>query len=130
LNTPAILPDWPNPSTMIGGLMAAGITLATVSGNKLLFITTDRAAVFALVIIGFAMCVTGGSGRAIGAYGITHPITITGAALGILALLVTASVLFGFRLPLIADDRAAVYAIATIIVVKMVINFVFAWIVR
>src|SRR5687768_8448363 len=126
MNTGNILPNWPTLWTMIGALMA-GITLATAANIKLLFVTTDRAAVFALAIIGFVMCMTGGSGRAIGAYGATHPITITGAVLGILAMLVTASVLFGFRLPLLVDDRAAVYAIASIIFVKMVVNAAFAW---
>ena len=130
MNTQNLLPNWPTLWTLIGTLMAAGITLATVSGIKLLFITTDRAAVFALAIIGFVMCMTGGSGRVIGSYGITHPITITGAVLGILALLVTVSVLFSFRLPLIVDDRAAVYALAAIILVKLVVNAAFAWIVR
>lgn len=122
MNADSVVPAWPTIWTIVGAVFAGGITAATAAGIKLPLITSERAAVSALVIVGFLMCATGGSGRAIGNYGVTHPLSIVGGILGIVALVVGASMLFGFKLPLIADDRAAVYVMAGLILVKLVIN--------
>lgn len=130
MNTNVVAASWPSIWTVVGAVLALGITLATAVKANLPIISSERIAVFALIIVGFAMCAIGGSGRAIGSYGVTHPVTIIGAILGILVLLVGASVLFGFHLPLIADDRTAVFVVAGLILLKLVINGGFYFLTR
>ncbi|MCC7450056.1 MAG: hypothetical protein IT324_21745 [Anaerolineae bacterium] len=130
MNTPVVAASWPSIWTIVGTVLALGITVATAAGINLPVISSERIAVFALIIVGFVMCSIGGSGRAIGSYGITHPISIVGAILGLLVFLVGASVLFSFKLPLIADDRTAVFVVAGLIVIKLVINGGFYFLTR
>jgi hypothetical protein len=122
MTTSASLTPWPTIWTIVGVLLSLAITVSTAAGLKLPLITDDRLAVLALVIVGFAMCMAGGSARAIGGYGMTHPVTILGSLIGVLALLIGASVLFSFRLPLIADNRTALFVLAGIILLKVVMN--------
>jgi hypothetical protein len=110
--------------------LTIAITLLTAAGVKLPILSTERAAFFALVIIGFVMCMIGGSGRVIGSYGIGHPVTIIGAVIGIAVLVLGASILFGFRLPLVADDRTALFFVAGLIIVKVAINGIFTFVSR
>lgn len=104
------------------GIAAAILIFFVLSNRPLPLITTDRAALIALVIIGFAMCTVGGSGKAFTAYGMAHPITIIGSILGVLILLLAGARLVNVSLPLIVDDRAAFIAVAAIGVLKVVIN--------
>ena len=128
MNTTA--PAWPTLLTGIGVVLVAGLTLASSANIQLPVLTTDRAIFFALLVIGFVMCAIEGVGRAFNSYGMTSPISILGAIVGILALILAASVVFGFKLPLIADDRATVYAIGGIILIKLAINAIFALVVK
>jgi hypothetical protein len=108
------------------GIVAAILIFFVLSNRPLPLITNDRAALIALVIIGFAMCTVGGSGKAFAAYGWAHPITIIGSVLGVLILALVGARLVNLNLPLIVDDRAAFIAVAAIGVLKVLIN-VAAW---
>ncbi|MBI5671152.1 MAG: hypothetical protein HZC41_24410 [Chloroflexi bacterium] len=104
------------------GILAAILIFFVLTNRPLPLITSDRAALIALVVIGFAMCAIGGSGRAISTFGMTSPVTIIGSALGLLVLLVAGARLAGVNLPVIVDDRAAFVAVAVIGVVKVAVN--------
>jgi hypothetical protein len=120
--TGASFTPWPTIWTIVGVLLSLAITVSTAAGLKLPLITDDRLAVLALVVVGFAMCMTGGSARAIGGYGMTHPVSILGSITGVVALLIGASALFSFRLPLIADNRTVLFVMMGIIALKVVMN--------
>jgi hypothetical protein len=76
-------------------------------------------ALLALGLIGIAMCTLSGIGPTQSALGWTHPVTIIGSILGVLALLMVVLPLLGVQLPLIADTRSAVLALAVIMLVKV-----------
>jgi hypothetical protein len=65
-----------------------------------------------------AMCTLSGIGSVQSTLGWTHPLTIVGSILGVLALLVVVLPLLGVQLPMMADTRSAVLALAVIMLVK------------
>ncbi len=104
------------------GIIAAILIFFVLTNRPLPLIADDRAALIVLVIIGFAMCTVGGSGKAFSTYGWASPVTIIGSGLGVLVLLLAGARLLNISLPLIVDDRAAFVAVAVIGVVKVIIN--------
>ncbi len=104
------------------GILAVALVFLFVTGRPIPLISGDRAAFIALAVIGLAMCATGGIGTAVGQYGWTHPITIIGSLLGVLALGLVGATLVNIRLPFVPDDRAAFIALAAIGVVKVLVE--------
>ena len=105
--------------TLVLGLLAAGLVFLILTGRDVPIVGNGTGALLALGIIGIAMCSLGGIGPIQSQLGWTHPLTIIGSILGVLALLVVALPLFGARLPLVADTRSAVLALAVIMLVKV-----------
>ena len=120
-NTPASTPV-SNLLLAVLGIVAAVVIFFVLTNRPLPLLTTDRAALITLVILGFAMCTIGGSGKAFSTYGWNSPLTITGSILGVLVLLVLGARLLNISLPLIVDDRAAFVAVAVIGITKVGIN--------
>jgi hypothetical protein len=104
--------------TLVLGLLAAGLVLMVLTGRDIPIVGNGAGALLALGIIGIAMCALGGIGSVQPTLGWTHPLTIAGSILGVVALLVVALPLFGARLPLLADTRSAILALAVIMLVK------------
>ncbi len=105
--------------TLVLGLLAAGLVFMVLTGRDVPIVGNGAGALLALGIIGIAMCTLSGIGSVQSTLGWTHPLTIAGSILGVLALLVVALPLFGVRLPLIADTRSAVLALAVIMLAKV-----------
>jgi len=105
--------------TLVLGLLAAGLVFMVLTGRDVPIVGNGAGALLTLGIIGIAMCTLSGIGSVQSTLGWTHPLTIAGSILGVLALLVVALPLFGVRLPLIADTRSAVLALAVIILIKV-----------
>ena len=105
--------------TLVLGRLAAGLVFLVLTGRDVPIVGRGAGALLALGIIGIAMCTLGGIGPTQSALGWMHPLTIIGSILGMLALLVVALPLFGVQLPLIADTRSAVHALAVIMLVKV-----------
>jgi hypothetical protein len=102
-------------------LVCAGIAFASITGRTLPLITTPRAALIALLVVGMAACM-GGIGQ-VGASGRwASPLAILGYLLGIAILLLIASPFTGWKLPLIANETQAVLAVGLLMVVKFVIG--------
>lgn len=104
------------------GIIAAILIFFVLTNRPLPLIADDRAALIVLVIIGFAMCTVGGSGKAFSTYGWASPVTIIGSGLGVLVLLLAGARLLNISLPLIVDDRAAFVAVVVIGLAKVIIN--------
>ncbi len=111
------------------GLVSAGIVYATLAGKTLPLIAGPRAALIALLIVGMAMCM-GGIGQ-VGASGRwASPPAIAGHLLGVIILVVIASVFAGWKLPMIQNDTQAVIAVAVLMTIKYLIGtagFFFRW---
>jgi hypothetical protein len=105
--------------TLILGLLAASLVFMVLTGRDVPIVGSGAGAPLALGLIGIAMCTLSGIGSVQPTLGWTHPLTIVGSILGVLALLVVALPLLGVQLPLIADTRSAVLALAVIMLVKV-----------
>ncbi len=105
--------------TLVLGLVAAGLVFMVLTGRDVPIVGNGAGALLTLGIIGIAMCALSGIGSVQSTLGWTHPLTIAGSILGILAVLVVALPLFGVHLPLIADTRSAVLALAVIMLIKV-----------
>ena len=99
------------------GIVALLLVLAVLTGRRVPLVSGDRATFIALAVIGFGMCSIG-MGKIATGLGWTHPITIIGIALGALVLLLVIAMLAGWRVPFIADYRAAFIIVAVIGLVK------------
>jgi hypothetical protein len=105
---------------LILGIVCAVIVGAVLSGRQLPLISSPRAGLVALLVVGMAMCM-GGIGQ-VGASGRwASPLAILGYLLGSLILVVFVSALAGWKLPLVQTDTQAVTAIAALMVVKALI---------
>lgn len=84
----------------------------------------ERAAFWILFLVGMTMCALGplGQGAAVGWWNVRH---IAGYLLGVLALILAASVLFEFSLPLIGSARAAVLALGLLMALKVLIALLY-----
>jgi hypothetical protein len=105
--------------TLVLGLLAAGLVFMVLTGRDVPIVGNGAGALLALGVIGIAMCTLSGIGSVQGTLGWTHPLTIIGSILGVAALLVVVLPLLGVRLPVIADTRSAVLALAVIMLVKV-----------
>ncbi len=105
--------------TLVLSLLAVGLVFMLLTGRDVPIVGNGSGALLALGIIGMAMCTLSGIGTVQSTLGWTHPLTIAGSILGVAALLVVALPLLGVRLPLIADTRSAVLALAVIMLVKV-----------
>jgi hypothetical protein len=77
------------------GLVIAGIVWATMSNTPIPLLGSDRAALVAVVVLGFAMCVTSGLGSTATELP-TGPLSMVAAISGILTLVVLGAVIFGW----------------------------------
>lgn len=97
--------------------------VVTTGGNLTLpIISTDRAALIVLTIVGIAMCAVGGIGPSISQYGWSGPVTVIGSIVGILTFLMVLAVVLGFQVPLIANERMAFVLVAGVIIGKLLFN--------
>ncbi len=107
---------------LVLGLVCAGIIYATLTGRALPLISGPRAALIALLIVGMALCATGGIGQ-VGASGRwASPLAILGYLLGAAILVVIASVFAGWKLPLIVGENQAIVAVAVLMAAKYLIG--------
>ncbi|MBI3971919.1 MAG: hypothetical protein HY332_11570 [Chloroflexi bacterium] len=104
-------PSAPSPlAANLLGVIAAMLVLAVITNTSasVPLLSSDRAAFYALVLIGMAVCTMGGIGRAQASLGWTHPITLVGIVLGTLALLLIGMVLTG-RTAMLSPLRTVFY---------------------
>jgi hypothetical protein len=103
------------------GVMAALLVLATLTGRKVPFVSSDRAALIVLVVLGMAMCARGiGRVAAVGEW--AHPLSILGYLVGALILVIAVASLAGKPLPLISSIQQAILAVALLSAAKLVLS--------
>jgi uncharacterized membrane protein required for colicin V production len=105
--------------TLVLGVLAAGLVFLILTGRDVPIVGSGAGALLALGVIGIAMCTLSGIGSVQSTLNWTHPLTIIGSILGVAAVLVVVLPLLGVQLPLIADTRSAVLALAAIMLVKV-----------
>lgn len=108
-------------TTILLGILAAGLVFAVLTGRKVPLIASERAALIVLVVIGMAMC-TSGIGRVAAAGAWTHPLSITGYLLGALILVVAGAAILGRPLPMVPGVHQAIIAVSALGVAKLVVS--------
>jgi hypothetical protein len=102
--------------------LALVYVVATGGNLTLPIISTDRAALIVLTIVGVAMCAVGGIGPSVSKYGWSGPVTVIGSIVGVLTFLIVLAVILGVQLPLIANERAAFILVTGVIIGKLLFN--------
>ncbi len=114
---------------LVLGLVCAGIVYATLAGKTLPLISTPRAALIALLVIGMAACMGG-----IGQVGVSgrwfSPLAVIGYLLGAAILVVFIAAFANWKLPFVQNETQAVLLVAFLMGVKFLIgipSFFFRW---
>ena len=102
--------------------LAALLVFVVLTGRKVPLLTSNRAALLALVAIGMLMCSQGGIGRvaAIGAW--LHPFAILGYLLGAAIIVIGIAALFGKQIPPLTSYYQSFTAVAVIAALKLVLT--------
>ena len=111
-----------NPAVIVSGILAALLVFAVLTGRKVPLLSTDRAALLALVIIGMIMCTQGGIGRVSASGEWLHPLSIIGYLLGAIIILIGIAALFGKQIPPLTSYYQSFTAVAVIAAVKLVLT--------
>ena len=125
-----------------GVIVTLWLAWLALTNESVPIVGTARGALIAIAIIGMAACAVGGIGQA-PIIGWTHPITIFGIVVGVLALVLAGAGLFGWDalvrpaagvVPLGATiaattERLAIGLLAALIAVKWVVGIPLAWLV-
>lgn len=103
-------------------LLAAVIVYSVLSGKRVPFIGSDRAAFYVLFFVGFFMSMSAGFRDldSAGKWLLPDPLIRMLMRLGVLCVVVLVLVLFRVRFPMIATYRQAVISMAVLIGVKWI----------
>jgi hypothetical protein len=104
------------------GILAALLVFTVLTGRKVPLLSTDRAALLALVVIGMIMCTQGGIGRVTASHAWLHPFSILGYLLGAAIILIGLAALFGKNIPPLISYHQSFTAVALIAAVKLVLT--------
>jgi hypothetical protein len=104
------------------GILAALLVFAVLTGRKVPLLSTDRAALLALVVIGMIMCTQGGIGQVSASGAWLHPLSILGYLLGATIVLIGIAALFGKNIPPLTSFYQSFTAVAVIAAVKLVLT--------
>ncbi len=117
---PAVIPTPINPGVIVMGLLIIGVLIAAFSGKKVPLLSNLRFDLIVLIVLGMAMCTSGGIGRvaALNAWG--HPLAIVGYVLGAAILLAAGAVFLNVKLPFIANDQQALLLVAGLLGAKVI----------
>ena len=106
------------------GILAALLVFAVLTERKVPLLTTDRAALLALVVIGMIMCTQGGISRVAATGAWLHPFTILGYLLGAAILVIGIAALLGKNIPPLTSYYQSFVVVAVIAAVKVLLTTV------
>src|SRR5262245_2472588 len=117
------------------GVVSAYLVYTVLANRALPFMGSDRAAFFALVVLGTTMCAIGGIGKTAVPLGWTHPLTLSGIVMGALALALIGAVLtgrtaflaplgaaMGLTSPAVTTEQLAILALGLLIAAKWLVG--------
>lgn len=104
------------------GILTALLIFAVLTGRKIPLLESDRAVLFALVIIGMLMCSRGGIGRVAASGAWWHPFSILGYLLGAVIIAIGIAALFGRTIPPLTGYYQSFIAVSAIAAVKLVLT--------
>ncbi len=111
-----------NLAVIVLGILAALLIFAVLTGRKVPLLSTDRAALLALVVVGMVMCTLGGIGPMAASRAWLHPFSILAYLLGAAIVLIGIAALFGKNIPPLTSFHQSFTAVAVIAAVKLVLT--------
>ncbi len=104
------------------GFLAAFLVFMALTGRKVPLLSSDRAVLLAVVIIGMLMCTQGGIGpvSATGAW--LHPLSIVGYVLGAAIILIGIAAVFGKLIPPFGSYHQSIAVVAVIATIKVALT--------
>ncbi|MCL4561610.1 MAG: hypothetical protein M1281_13480 [Chloroflexi bacterium] len=103
------------------GILAVLLVFAVLTGRKVPLLSSDRAALLGLVVIGMAICSQAGIGRVAASGEWAHPLSIIGYVLGGIIVLIGIAALFGKQIPPLNSYHQSFTAVVVIAAVKVVL---------
>ena len=103
------------------GIVAALLIFAVLTERKVPLLSSDRAAVLVLVVIGMAICSRIGIGRVAAVKEWLHPLSILGYLLGAIIILIGVASIFGKLIPPLTSFHQAFLAVTLIAAAKVVL---------
>ncbi len=104
------------------GILAALLVFAVLTGRKVPLLSTDRAALLALVVIGLIMCTLGGIGSVSASGDWLHPLSILGYLLGAVIVVIGIAALFGKNISPLSSYHQSFTIVSVIAAVKLVLT--------
>ena len=111
-----------NPALIVLGILAVALIVFVLTGRRIPLLSSERAALIALVVIGMAMCTMGGIVRVAANGAWLHPFSIVGYLLGAAILVIGIAALFGKQIPPLTSYYQSFIAVAVIAAVKLVLT--------
>ncbi len=113
-----------NVIVIVLGILVAFLIFMALTGRKVPILSSERAILLAVVVIGMFICSQVGIGRvsAIGAW--SHPLSIVGYVLGAIIVLIGIAALFGRNIPPLTSYYQSIAAVAVIAVLKVIMSTV------
>lgn len=108
----------PSAGSLVPALLALGVVGVAALNLSVPVLSNPRWALALFLALGMAMCTRA---MALEQYGWGNPWNVAGMMLGALMLAVGAAGLFGWALPFAPDARAALYIVAALALVKMLV---------
>lgn len=103
------------------GILAASLVFAVLTGIKVPLLSSDRAALLALVVIGMSICARAGIGKVAARGEWLHPFSIVGYILGAAIIVIAVVALFGKNIPPLTSYHQSFTVVAVIALIKMVL---------
>lgn len=104
------------------GVLAALLILAVLTGRKLPFLASERAALVTVVVLGMLICSRAGIGQIAAQGAWWHPLSIAGYLLGAAILAIGIAALFGRNIPPMASYYQSFVAVTAIAAIKLVLT--------
>ncbi|HZD58200.1 MAG TPA: hypothetical protein VE136_15830 [Anaerolineales bacterium] len=104
------------------GILAALLVFAVLTGRKVPLLTSERAALLALVVIGMILCTQGGIGQVAASGAWLHPFSILGYLLGAAIIVIGMAALFGKNIPPLTSYYQSFTVVAVIAAIKLVLT--------
>ena len=104
------------------GILAALLVFAVLTGRKIPLLSSDRAALLLLVVLGLLMCSQGGIGRVSANNAWFHPLSIIGYLLGGIIILIGLAALLGKNIPPLTSFHQSFTVVTVIAAFKLVMT--------
>lgn len=110
-----------NPGMIVLLLAAAGLIFLVLTGKKVPFVNSDRAALLVLIALGMTLC-TPGIGRIAANHAWLHPFSILSCIIGAGILVIGFAAVFGKVLPPLENYHQAFILISILAGIKLILS--------